>query len=390
MSTSDLYVDERVFDGGPPLRIQRSLGLLKPDEPHVLRRALFAAGIAWIPLAIMVITQTILFNDGSATSFFRDFGVYARCLIAIPALFLAESDCIPRLEAIVRHFVNGGLVVGKDLPRYERAVASTRHLLNPPYGDLIAFAAAYLAVLVFASYISPEMAPAWQRGGPGRFSVAGWWNVFISLPMLLVLFFGWLWRLVLWARFLVLVAALDLQLLPSHPDQAGGLKFVSTSLRGFRLISLGLGTVVAGAVADRVLLQGQDLLRFKMLVVGLLIFLLILFAGPLTVFIGRLRQSKRRGIFSYGAFANQLGREFEKKWLGSDTPDKAGMLETPDFSATTDYYAVAANVYEMRDFPFKPKDLIGPLVPALLPFLVVALFTIPAQVVVDSIIKLLL
>jgi hypothetical protein len=390
MSTSDVYANEHVFDGGPPLRIQKSLGLVKPDQPHVVRRAVFAAAIAWIPLAIMVTAQTIVFNDGSATSFFRDFGVYARYLIAIPALFLAESDCIPRLEAIVRHFVTTGLIASKDLPRYQRAVASTQRLLNPPYGDFLAFAAAYLAVLMFASYITPEMAPLWQRGGPGRFSVAGWWNVFISLPLLLILFFGWLWRLVLWARFLVLVAALDLQLIPSHPDQAGGLKFVSSSLRGFRLISLGLGAVVAGAVADRVLLHGQDLLSFKTLVIGLLVLLLILFAGPLTVFVSRLRRTKTRGIYTYGALANQLGREFEKKWLGSDAPANAGMLEKPDFSATTDYFAVAANVYEMRDFPFKPKDLISPLVPALLPFLVVALFTIPVHVVVDSIIKLLL
>lgn len=390
MSTSGVYVDEHVFDGGPPLKLQRSLGLVKPDEPRVIRRAVAAAAIAWVPLAISVIAQTIVVRDGSAASFFTDFGVYARYLITIPALFLAESDCIPRLEAIVRHFVTTGLIANKDLLRYERAVASTRRLLNPPYGDLIAFVATYLVVLAFSAYISPEMVPHWQRGGPGRYSIAGWWNFFVSLPMLLILFFGWLWRLVLWARFLILVAALDLQLLPSHPDQAGGLKFVSTSLRGFRLISLGLGAVVAGTVADRVLIHGQDLLSFKMLVIGLLIFLLILFAGPLTVFVTRLRQTKTRGTFKYGALANRLGEEFEAKWLSPDKPASSEMLEAPDFSATTDYYAVTANVYEMRDVPFRPKDLISPLIPALLPFLVVAMFTIPVHVVVDSIIKLLL
>lgn len=234
------------------------------------------------------------------------------------------------------------------------------------------------------------MVPAWQRNGQGHFSIAGWWNVFISLPLLLILFFGWLWRLLLWARFLVLVAALDLQLLPSHPDRVGGLKFVSTSLRGFRLISLGLGAVVAGAVADRVLLHGQDLLSFKALVIGLIVFLLILFAGPLTVFVARVRQAKNRGIFEYGLLANRLGREFEAKWLRSNEQEKSEMLQAPDFSATTDYYGVAANVYEMRDFVFNPRDLIGPLAPALLPFLVVALFKIPVQVVLDNVIKLLL
>ncbi|HKR11276.1 MAG TPA: hypothetical protein VJT15_04420, partial [Pyrinomonadaceae bacterium] len=98
MSASDVYVDERVFEGGPPRRLQMSLGLVKPDEPRVVRRALFAAGVAWIPLAILATAQTILFADGSAGWFVRDIAVHARYLVAVPALILAETDCIPRLE----------------------------------------------------------------------------------------------------------------------------------------------------------------------------------------------------------------------------------------------------------------------------------------------------
>jgi hypothetical protein len=33
--------------------------------------------------------------------------------------------------------------------------------------------------------------------------------------------------------------------------------------------------------------------------------------------------------------------------------------QAPDFSATTDLYSVAANVYAMRDLPFTLKDPIG-------------------------------
>lgn len=390
MSASDVYVDEHVFDGGPPRRLQVSLGLVKPDEPRVVRRALFAAGVAWIPLAILTTVQSIFFGDGSAGWFVRDIAVHARYLIAVPALILAETDCIPRLEHIVRQFVDTGLITNDDLPRYQRAVASTRRLLNSSYGDVIAVIAAYLAVIWLSTYISPALVSNWQRSGPLHFSLAGWWNSFISLPLLLIFFFGWLWRIVLWGRFLFLVARMDLQLLPSHPDKVGGLKFVSTSLRGFRLISLGLGAVAAGAVADRVVYHGDNLLTFRGLMISLGIVILILFAGPLTVFVARLRQTRRRGVFTYGLLANQLGREFEAKWLSGNTHVQPDALQQPDFSATTDFYGVAANVYEMRELPFTLRDLIGPLAPALLPFVVVALCTIPPHVVVDSTIKLLL
>ena len=94
MSTSDLYIDGHVFEGGPPSRIQRSLGLVKPDQPRVIRRALLAAGIAWIPLAILTVAHTLLFRDGSARWFFADFAVHARYLIAVPVLILAEADCL--------------------------------------------------------------------------------------------------------------------------------------------------------------------------------------------------------------------------------------------------------------------------------------------------------
>ena len=390
MSASDLYIDGHVFEGGPPSRIQRSLGLVKPDQPRVIRRALLAAGIAWLPLAILTIAHSVLFRDGSAGWFFGDFAVHARYLVAVPVLILAEVDCIPRLEKIVRQFVDTGLISNADLPRYQRAVASTRRLVDSTWADVIAVVLAYAAVIWITSSLTPALVAHWQRDGSSNLAFAGWWHAFVSLPLLLIFFFGWLWRVVLWGRFLVLVSRLDLQLLPSHPDKVGGLKFVNTSLRGFRLISFGMGAIAAGSVADRVVYYGENLLRFRGLMIGLAVTVLILFAGPLTVFVARLRQARRRGYFEYGLLANRLGREFEAKWLSASTEVKQDILQQPDFSATTDFYGVASNVYEMRDVPFTLRDLIGPVAPALLPFAVVALFTIPIQVVIDSTIKLLL
>ena len=383
------YTERHVFDGGPPLRLQRSLGLVKPDHPRVVRRALLAAGIAWIPLVLLTLLQSLRFGDSSANAFFSDVSVHARYLVALPALILAESDCIPRLEHIVRHFLDVGLIRNSDLPRYRNAVDSTRRLLDSGYGEMVVPLVAYLSVMPMTLYVTSDFIPPWQQTPAQSFSAAGWWHLLVSLPLLLILLFGWLWRMVLWARFLVLMAALDLHLLPSHPDSVGGLRFITSSLRGFRLISFALGAVVAGAIADRIVYQHADLLSFKAHVIGLFAFILILCAGPLTVFVRRLRETRRRGVFEYGALANRLGQEFEAKWLHSDNPNKVDMLEAPDFSATTDYYSVAANVYEMRDLPFKAKDLIAPILPALLPFLAVAFLQIPFQVVLNALIKLL-
>jgi len=388
MSVSDAVYDQHVFDGGPPLRLQRSLGLVKPEQPRILRRALFTATLAWAPLALATAAQTIWRGDGSVNWFFSDFSIHARYLIALPALIFAERDCIPQLEKIVRHFVDIGLVTDSDMPRYRAAVESTRRLLGSGYGDLIVPFISYLSTFLLVLYVPLEWIQPWQRTAAGGFSAAGWWNVLVSMPLVLMFLFGWIWRIVLWARFLMLVSELDLRLLPAHPDSACGLRFVSTSLRGFRFISFALGAILAGAIADRVVYQGADLLSFKAYLIGLVVFILIVFAGPLTVFIRKLRQTKRRGMFEYGALATRLGHEFESKWLRADGDSKDEMLSAPDFSATTDYFSVAANVYEVRDLPFTLKDLIGPVLPALVPFLFVALLKVPFQVIIDSIIKL--
>ena len=384
-----IYTDQHIFDGGPPMRLQRSLGLVKPEQPRVVRRALLAAGIAWLPLALVTLVQTLRSADGSANAFFGDFSVHARYLVALPALILAERDCIPQFERIVRHFLDVGLIADSDLPRYRAAVESSRRLLDSHYGEIVVPVMAYVLVFPMLSYLSSDFIPQWQKTPAGTFSVAGWWHLLVSLPLLLILLFGWLWRMTLWGRFLVLMATLDLKLLPAHPDTVGGLRFLSTSLRGFRFISFALSAVVAGSIADRVVYQGVQLTNFKPYMIGLIVLILILSAGPLTVFVRRLREAKRRGIFEYGALANRMGREFEAKWLRSDNPNKEEMLEQPDFSATTDYYAVAANVYEMRDLPFRARDLIAPVIPALVPFLGIALLQVPFQVVLAAVVKLL-
>jgi hypothetical protein len=386
MSLSDAVYDQHVFDGGPPLRLQRSLGLVKPEQPRILRLALFTAMIAWAPLALATAAQTLFRGDGSVNWFFSDFSIHARYLIALPALLFAEADCIPRLERIVRHFVDIGLVAETDMQRYRAAVESSRRLLSSGYAELIVLIVAYLSTFLLVLYVPLEWTQPWQRTASGGFSPAGWWNLLVSMPLVLILLLGWLWRIMLWGRFLVLMAALDLRLLPSHPDLAGGLKFVSTSLRGFRFISFALGAIIAGAIADRVVYQEADLMTFKGYLIGLIIFILIVFAGPLIVFVRKLRETKKRGIFEYGALASRMGHEFESKWLSSESKEE--MLSAPDFSATTDYFAIAANVYEVRDLPFTLKDLIGPVLPALVPFLFVALLKVPFQVILDSLIKL--
>lgn len=384
--------NDELFDGGPLLRWERSLGIVRPGRQLAVRRTLLAVLIAWVPLAVLAAAQFLLFADESAKSFFSDIAVQVRFLMAVPALIFAEAECIPRLGRIVSHFGETGLVVAADKARFQAAVSSTSRLLNSTLGEVITVVLVYIVVAALILNLSPDAFLPWHRRTSSALGLSpiGWWHVLVSLPLFLIIVFGWLWRLVLWTRFLFLMSRLDLHLIPSHPDRVGGLKFVSTSLRGFRLISFALGAVVAGSIANRQIYQGTQPLDFKNLVIGLLVVLVILFAGPLTIFLKKLRETKRRGTFEYGALARTIGIEFEAKWIRQNGNVDETSLEVQDFSATTDLYAVAENVSEMRELPFTLRDLIGPIgVSAMLPFIPLALLAMPLDVILRAVVKLL-
>lgn len=383
-------IDADVFSGGPPRRLQQSLGLITPAAPHVGRRAVIAALAAWGPLALLAVIQSLASPGHSAGSFFSDFATHTRSLVAIPALILAEPDCMPWLRRIVRTFVAEGLVVGADLERFQSRLASARRLLDSQVAEVATILIAYAIVVPLIVYVPAEELSVWHRrsAGTADLTIAGWWHALVSLPILLVLFLGWLWRLVVWTWFLACVARLDLQLIASHPDHAGGLRFVSTSLQGFRLVSIAMGAVLAGAIANRMIHHGVSPFAFRRVVLSLLISSAILFAGPLTVFIRRLRLAKRHGIFEYGALASGVGKAFEARWLRQAVTDHA--LSAEDFSAMTDLDSIVANVHDMRSLPFRLTDLAGPVGGAALPLVPVAFLALPVQEIVDTLAKLLL
>jgi hypothetical protein len=259
--------------------------------------------------------------------------------------------------------------------------------------ELAAVLLAYVVIGALMRYVPSAAIPVWHKSGgigPLAFSAAGWWHVLVSLPLLLVLFFGWLWRLFLWGRFLWCMSRLDLRLIPAHPDHAAGLQFVGYSLRAFSLLGMAFGAIVAGRVANRVVHAGAPLTAYTPFIVALVVCVVLLFGGPLLVFTGKLFHTKWRGTFEYGALATGEGGQFEHKWLKRPERIDASALEVPDFSATTDLYQVVANVYDMGIIPLDLRNILLLIVATLLPFVPVAFMAIPLEAILAHVAELLL
>src|SRR5690349_21008347 len=100
---------DRLFPGSP-----YRFDPVGAGEPGSSRRAALAVLTMWVPLALLSAVQGLALRKNPAESFFCDINVHARFLVAAPLLILAESVCLPRMEAISRHFLTNGMVPGLE------------------------------------------------------------------------------------------------------------------------------------------------------------------------------------------------------------------------------------------------------------------------------------
>src|SRR5690606_7503102 len=109
-------------------------------------------------------------------------------------------------------------------------------------------------LIVWRHYVALQTATwyAVPAGAPSQGSLAGWWYGYVSLPIFQFILYRWYFRLFIWARFLWQVSRLELSLVPTHPDGAGGLGFLSLVVPAFTPLLLAQGTLYAGMIANRI------------------------------------------------------------------------------------------------------------------------------------------
>jgi hypothetical protein len=225
--------------------------------------------------------------------------------------------------------------------------------------------------------------------GSTSLSLAGKWHAMITVPLFLVLVFGWIWRQLSWASFLWSVSRMDLQLIATHPDQCGGLKFVSTIMHAYRPVAFACTAIVAGGIANRILHVGTPIQAYRDVMIAAVFLIGLLCAAPLASFAPVLRRLRARAMFEYGDLARNIGNQLEHKWIGR-RENQRDDLEVPDFSATTDLYTVVENVYKIAYVPVSFKSVRELLIFTALPFVPVLLIAEPVKVIFDTLVKLVI
>jgi hypothetical protein len=366
-----------LFAGGLVQRLQAWLGLVREDKPRLALLALLAVLVGWMPLLLLTALHGDLIRSDNSNAFLPDFGVHARFLLATPLLILAEALCVPRLSAVAQQFIEGGLVVDADRPRYDVAATSSERLMRSRTVQIIVIVLAYALVLVSARATPPNAVPGWHgQLNPFAPTPAGWWGLLISLPLLLSLLLGWVWRICVWTRFLWLMNRLPLQLDPSHPDHAGGLRFVGLSLEGFLPLAFVVGVIAAGPVANQVVHHHLDPLQFKSVAFGAAGIVVFVCAGPLLVFLRRLIEAHHQGMLEYSSLAMRMGDRFRSRWMRPRQRLDQATIDMADFTGTNASYSIAANAFSIQILPVELRSVGLLIVTTFLPFVPVWLLAV--------------
>jgi hypothetical protein len=382
-----------LMEGGPLFRIERRIGLIKANAPFTMRRAILGACFTWLVLLILSALQGTAFSNAVGIPFLRDFSTYSRFLIGVPLLLVAELLLGPRIAEVAKHFLVAGIVREDDFQAFDEDVENSLRLRDSVLAEILIVAFSYL-ITIFASHRLAIPTSTWYSlpSGSGGFirTWAGWWLILFCTPLMHFLVLRWLWRIFLWFRFLRKVSKLNLQLFPTHPDQAGGLGFVGEAQRFFALLFFAYSCGITGVVANQILYTHIPLQHFAGSIVAYAVLALVFTAAPLVVFTGKLLMTKREGLLQYGALAGSYSRSFHHKWIGKDNPEDEKLLGSADIQSLADMGNSYEFIEHMKPIPIDPRSLFQLIIAILLPMVTLLLTVMPLKDVAKLLMKLVM
>lgn len=363
-----------------------TLGLVK-------RRIMVFSVFTWLPLLLLSVLVGEAAGGDSKVPFLYDIDVHVRFLLALPLLLVAELVVHQRLRPIVQQFLVRGIVPSEALPQLQAIAGSAGRLRNSVLIEVLMIVMVFTAGhYLWSSQIALETATWFSTlvDGQQQLSPAGYWYAYVSIPVFQFMLFRWYFRIFIWARFLWQVSRLDLHLVPTHPDRAGGLGFLAGSVAAFVPLLLAQGVLLAGMIANRIFYEGATLLAFKPEVAAAVVFMLLLVLGPLSVFALQLATCKRQGLLEYGALASSYVCGFERKWLRDPPPQDEPLVGSGDIQSLNDLAGSFEIVEGMRLFPFGKTAVLQTAVVTLLPVLPLALTMISLEDMVKQLLGILL
>jgi hypothetical protein len=327
-------------------------------------------------------------------SFLFDFTTYARFFLAVPLLFAAEMVVGPRLRTAALHFVRADLIRPEDLPAVDAAIGRVRRQREALVPELVIlgiafFGSWFLTVETWYGSTASTWNSITMMAGT-RLSLAGLWYRFAAVPILQFLVLRWFWRLIIWTFYLRDMTRLKLNLVATHPDQAGGLGFLGNAQSSLGIFAFALGCVMSADMAFRIYFEATHIDTFWIPLAAYLVLIELVCFGPLLIFVPLLLRTRREGFLKYSILANTYNRSFEKKWVAGNALPVEPLLGSADIQSLADLGNSFKMIREMKIFPFGRHQIIQLAVTASLPGLPLIFLVMPVREILKFLAKAVL
>ena len=378
--------------GDPWFRLQRAIGLIPPTGLGIVRRCLVFALVTWLPIAIWAVLWHRAFPGEIDEPLLRHFGIPVRCLVAIPLFLLAElvGDLIP--QRLIAYFVSSGLVADDARSRFVQIVRAAERLRDawPAWAGMAAFMLLFVTAEHNPAHLHELVWASEASAGNAWFEFGAWWFLFVVRPVFLMLLLAWVWRLVVYAVLLWRISHIPLQLVPTHPDRAGGLGFLEEMTFIFSPVVFAMSAVIASRWGHDVLYHDADVHSFMIPLALFVAAMLVLYLGPLALFFGRLLRLKRESLLEYGALVGRHGRLVRRRWIAEEPVVESPLLQADELGPVIDTVSMYDVIEGIRPTPIGKRALLAIVLPALLPMIPVFALQIPVKDMLLKLIKTLI
>lgn len=329
----------------------RSLGVLRwiPNSP--ISRALFATLIAWLPVLLFTAHEGLAWGPKVQIPFLLDLVQYARFWIALPIAIAAGQYINQRLESILNAFVRTGIVSGDEILRIEKTISTVKAVKNSVLVEIALLGMTYLYTFFGLQRDLILGVTSWTQitsANPTPHAAADQWFLWVSMPILLFVWFRWFWWLGNWAYLLFRISRLKLRIVATHPDGVGGLAFINVAHRRLTSLVFAISSILCASIGEEMLVKKTALSNYEP---ELAVFFIVCLAGtlgPMLVFTPCLIRSKLKYWSWYGPFAGRYVQGFDDKWILNGNHEVKELLGNPDIQSLADLRHSYSGIAQMR------------------------------------------
>lgn len=362
--------------GDLPFRLQRSVGLIPAEGLGLVRRAVFWSMLGWLPIALWALAMQRASSGAQTEPLLAHYGIHARLLVAVPLLIFAEGPANALIARLLAHFAASGVVPAGEHSAFHAAIARTVRLRDATL-PWIVIAALVLTFVTVTQWLGHEHEVSWDDAGGAGFGAL--WFLTVGRAIYLTLVLTWIWRLALLTTLLWRLARLDLALVPTHPDRAGGLGFLAPLPRAFAPLALAVGTVLAARWAHDAVYHGLSLTSLRVEMMAFVATCVVVLGLPLLAFAGPLKRTKKQALLDYGALVGRHGRLVHERWIAGQPIGQPEILEAPELGPVADTAALYESVGRMRMLPTGIGALAPVALAAALPIIAALALQMPVK-----------